>query len=78
MKGFIVMAMFVASFANAAWKDHTGTRDVAPDAANVERVEIDASTLQPRYQWQPGHQRYQRTLEPETDYAIGSSSGCKI
>lgn len=42
MKGFIVMAMFFASFAHAAWKDYTEVRNLELDVADVGHIEIDA------------------------------------
>jgi hypothetical protein len=42
MKGFVVMAMFLASFAHAAWNNYTEVRDLELDAADVEQIDIDA------------------------------------
>jgi hypothetical protein len=42
MRSIIVMAMFLASFADAAWKDYTTVRDLKVDAAGIERFEINA------------------------------------
>jgi hypothetical protein len=42
MRSIIVMAMFLASFADAAWKDYTTVRDLEVDAAGIERFEINA------------------------------------
>ena len=42
MRSFIVMAMFIASFADAAWKDYSETRDFALDAEGIPMLRIDA------------------------------------
>ena len=42
MRSFIVMAMFTASFAHAAWMDYTEERDLALDADGVDSLEIRA------------------------------------
>lgn len=42
MRGFIVMAMFVASLAHAAWKEHTEIRDLQLSADGVTVFEVDA------------------------------------
>ncbi len=42
MRGFIVMAMFVASFAHASWMDYTEERDLALDADGIDSLEIKA------------------------------------
>jgi DUF4097 and DUF4098 domain-containing protein YvlB len=42
MRGFIVIAMFVASFADAAWNDYTTVRELKLDAEAIEVFEIDA------------------------------------
>ena len=42
MRSFIVMAMFLASFASAAWKDYTEVRDLELDSNGIDRLEIDA------------------------------------
>lgn len=40
MRGFIVMAMFVASFASAAWTDYEEVRELALDAGDIEKLSI--------------------------------------
>jgi hypothetical protein len=42
MRSFIVMAMFLASFASSAASDYTETRDLAIDAAGLGILFIDA------------------------------------
>ncbi len=42
MRSFIVMAMFLASFANAAWNEYTEVRDLKIDAKGIDILEIDA------------------------------------
>lgn len=42
MRGFIVIAMFVASFADAAWNDYTTVRELKLDADGIESLQIDA------------------------------------
>ena len=42
MRSFIVMAMFVASFAHAAWTDYTEERDLALDAGGINSLQIRA------------------------------------
>jgi len=42
MRSIIVMAMFLASFADAAWRDYTTVRDLKVDAAGIESFEINA------------------------------------
>lgn len=42
MRGFIVMAMFLASFANAAWTDYSAVRELKLDAKGIDHLEIDA------------------------------------
>ncbi|MBT8068138.1 MAG: DUF4097 domain-containing protein [Gammaproteobacteria bacterium] len=42
MRSFIVIAMFVASFADAAWNDYTTVRELKLDAEAIEVFEIDA------------------------------------
>ncbi len=42
MRSFVVMAMFVASFAHAAWNDYTEVRDLALDADSIDTLEIKA------------------------------------
>jgi len=41
MRGFVVMAMFAASLAHAAWKEHTELRDLQLSAAGVTILEVD-------------------------------------
>lgn len=42
MRSFIVMAMFVASIAHAAWMDYTEERDLTLDADGIESLDIKA------------------------------------
>lgn len=42
MRGFIVMAMFLAGFANAAWKDYSEARDLELDAGGIGELKIHA------------------------------------
>lgn len=42
MRSFIVMAMFAASLAEAAWFDYEERRDLELDAAGIGELEIDA------------------------------------
>lgn len=42
MRGLLIMAMFVASFADAAWNDYTTVRELKLDAKGIENLEIDA------------------------------------
>lgn len=42
MRSFIVMAMFAASLAEAAWFDYEERRDLELDAAGIEALEIDS------------------------------------
>lgn len=42
MRSFIVMAMFAASFAHAAWKDYTEVRELELDADGIATLDIDA------------------------------------
>lgn len=42
MRSFIVMAMFLASFANAAWTDYSEVRDLKLNTKGIDRLEIDA------------------------------------
>ncbi|MGI9236958.1 MAG: hypothetical protein ACR2QZ_06150 [Woeseiaceae bacterium] len=42
MRSFIVMAMFVASFADAAWNDYTSVRELKLDANGIQSFQIDA------------------------------------
>lgn len=42
MRSLIVMAMFVATFSNAAWNGYSETRDLEVSADGVELLEIDA------------------------------------
>ena len=42
MRGFIVMAMFAASFADAAWNDYTTVQELELDADGIENLHIDA------------------------------------
>lgn len=42
MRGIIVIAMFVASFADAAWNEYTTVRELNLDASGIENIEIDA------------------------------------
>ena len=42
MRSFVVMAMFVASFAHAAWNDYTEERDLELDAGDIDALEIKA------------------------------------
>lgn len=42
MRGYIVIAMFVASFADAAWNDYTTVRELNLDADGIENFQIDA------------------------------------
>lgn len=42
MRGFIVMAMFTASFASAGWSDYEEIRDLNLGANGVSRLSIDA------------------------------------
>ena len=42
MRSFIVMAMFAASFAHAAWMDYTEERSLDLDAGSVDSLEIRA------------------------------------
>ena len=41
MRSFIVMAMFVASLASAAWKEHTEARDLQLPAEGITAFELD-------------------------------------
>lgn len=43
MRGFIVMAMFLAGFANSAWKDYSEARDLELDAADIGELKIHGS-----------------------------------
>ena len=42
MRSFIVIAMFVASFADAAWNDYSTVRELKLDADGIDTLEIDA------------------------------------
>lgn len=42
MRSFIVMAMFVASFANAAWDEYTEVRELKLDVDGLESLVIEA------------------------------------
>lgn len=42
MRSFIVVTLFVAALASAAWNDHTETRDMQLDADGIRMLEIDA------------------------------------
>jgi len=42
MRGFVVMAMFLASFADAAWNDYTSVRELELNADGIEAFTIDA------------------------------------
>ena len=42
MRSFIVMAMFLCSFANAAWRDYTEVQELKLDADGIDELEIDA------------------------------------
>lgn len=42
MRSFIVMAMFVASFANAAWNEYTDVRELKLDADGIDDIIIEA------------------------------------
>ena len=42
MRSFVVMAMFLASFAHAAWNDYTEERDLELDTDGIDGLEIDA------------------------------------
>lgn len=42
MRSFIVMAMFLASFAHAAWNDYSEVRDLQLDADGIDSLEINA------------------------------------
>jgi len=42
MRGFIVMGMFLAGFANAAWKDYTEVRDLQLDARTIGELSVKA------------------------------------
>ena len=42
MRSFVVMAMFLASFAHAAWTDYEEVRDLTLDASDIEELEIRA------------------------------------
>ena len=41
MRGFVVMAMFLASFADAAWNDYTSVRELELNADGIEAFTID-------------------------------------
>lgn len=43
MRGFIVMAMFLAGFANSAWKDDSEARDLELDPADIGELKIHGS-----------------------------------
>ena len=42
MRSFIVMAMFIASIANAGWKDYSETKELSIDAGGIEQLRIEA------------------------------------
>lgn len=42
MRSFIVMAMFLASFADAAWNDYSSVRELKLEAGGIEQFQIDA------------------------------------
>ncbi len=42
MRSFIVMAMFIASIANADWKDYSETKELSIDAGGIEQLRIEA------------------------------------
>lgn len=42
MRGLIVMAMFLAGFADAAWTDYTEDRNLKLDAEGIDNLEINA------------------------------------
>ncbi|MGB5257095.1 MAG: hypothetical protein WBN44_07560 [Woeseiaceae bacterium] len=42
MRGLVIMAMFLASFADAAWNDYKTVRELRLDASGIESFEIDA------------------------------------
>lgn len=42
MRGFLVMAMFVASLAQAGWKDFEEARELSLDAKQVDKLSIEA------------------------------------
>jgi DUF4097 and DUF4098 domain-containing protein YvlB len=42
MRSFVVMAMFLGSFASAAWNDYTVARDLELDADGIDKLEINA------------------------------------
>lgn len=42
MRSFIVMMMFLASFADAAWNDYSTVRELKMDADGIESLQIDA------------------------------------
>jgi len=42
MRTFLILGMFTASLANAAWRDYEETRDLTLDAAGIDSVVIEA------------------------------------
>lgn len=42
MRSFIVMAMFIASFANAAWNEYTEVRELKLDVGDIDKLVIEA------------------------------------
>ncbi len=42
MRTFLILGMFTASLANAAWRDYEETRDLTLDAAGIDTVVIEA------------------------------------
>ena len=42
MRSFVVMAMFLASFAHAAWTDYEEVRDLSLDADGIDKLDIRA------------------------------------
>ena len=44
MRSFIVMAMFLASFAHAAWNEYTEVRELKLDAGGLDDLTIDAGS----------------------------------
>ena len=42
MRTFLILGMFTASLASAAWRDYEETRELSLDASGINTVEIDA------------------------------------
>lgn len=46
MRSFLIMAMFAASFANAAWRDYSEVRELQLDTGGLDALQIDAGAGQ--------------------------------